>query len=391
MISFYNYFKKNIEMVKKGKFKLLSFLLESYLIYYKSINKNNKFIAFSILECDNFLRIIKPLNEFLLNKYMFYYSIQLNIPQKRKTIIIISFIGENKSNIDKFFNLIKEQINNIDKSVSFLKNRKLKRHFLHVLSNNIDGRANSMKQPKSLVLKYGDNLKFIQIHQINCDNLKNQMIPLHSLLKALKNFNQKGYMVFNVRTNNRQKIITNAYFLDIKHDVDSNAINIDKEINQLYNCELFKKSNLNISNIYRILWRVNVSDNFYPINHDAGIFFSLSHFNFKDISKFNTQFVKNLQLNKLDYYRLKPNLFFIEEKILFLILEDNNFKDIKKLLEHFFSQYFIFILILNQKEYRKLIESNEVGLLDNLKILNFKDFVMLDFLEMTKENLLKNT
>ncbi|MHA1349726.1 MAG: hypothetical protein ACTSPZ_02690 [Promethearchaeota archaeon] len=248
-----------------------------------------------------------------------------------------------------------------------------------------------MKQPKSLVLKYGDNIKIIQIHQINCDNLKYQMIPLHSLLKALKNFNQKGYMVFNVRTNNRQKIITNAYFLDIKHDVDSNAINIDKEINQLYNCELFKKSNLNISNIYRILWRVNVSDNFYPINHDAGIFFSLSHFNFKDISKFNTQFVKNLQLNKLDYYRLKPNLFFIEEKILFLILEDNNFKEIKKLLEHFFSQYFIFILILNQKEYRKLIESNEVGLLDNLKILNFKDFVMLDFLEMTKENLLKNT
>ena len=377
-------------MVKKGKFKLFSFLLESYLIYYKSINKNNKFIAFSILECDNFLRIVKPLNEFLLNKYMFYYSIQLNIPQKRKTIIIISFIGEKRSNIDKFFNLIKEQIYNIDKSVSFLKNRKLKRHFLHVLSNNLDGGANSMKKANSLVLKYGDNLKFIQIHQINCDNLKNQMIPLHSLLKALKNFNQKGYMVFNVRANNRQKIVTNAYFLDIKHDVASNPINIDKEINQLYSCELFKKSNPNISSIFRILWRVNVSDNFYPINNDVDIFFSLSHFNFQDISKFNTQFVKNLQLNKLDYYRLKPNLFFIEEKILFLILEDNNLKDIKKLLENFFSQYFIFILILNQKEYRKLIESNEVGLLDNLKILSFKDFIMLDFLELSKEKLLKN-
>ena len=378
-------------MVNKGKFKLFSFLLENYLIYYKSINKNNKLIAFSVLECDNFLRIIKVLNEFLLNKYIFYYSIQLNIPQKRKTIIIISFIGEKRSNIDKFFNLIKEQINNIDKSVLFLKNRKLKMHFLHILSNNVDGKANSMKQPKSLVLKYGDNLKFIQIHQINCDNLINQTIPLRSLLKALKNFNQKGYMIFNVRTNNRQKIVTNAYFLYIKHNVDSNVLNIDKEINQLYNCELFKKSNLNISNIYRILWRVNVSDNFYAINNDADIFFSVSHFNFQDISKFNTQFVKNLQLNKLDYYRLKPNLFFIEEKILFLILEDNNLKDIKKLLEHFFSQYFIFILILNQKEYRKLIDSNEVGLLDNLKILNFKDFVTLDFLELNRENLLKNT
>jgi len=377
-------------MVKKGKFKLFSFLLESYLIYYKSINKNNKLIAFSILECDNFLRIIKPLNEFLLNKYLLYYSIQLNIPQKRKTIIILSFIGDKRSNIDKFFNLIKEQINNLDKSVSFLKNRKLKRHFLHVLSNDIDGGANSMKQPNFLALKYGNNLKFIQIHQLNCDNLKNQMIPLQSLLKALKNLNQKGYMVFNVRTNNRQKIVTNAYFLDIRHDIDSNVINIDKEINQLYNCELFKISNLNISNIYRILWRVNVSDNYYAINNDADIFFSLSYFNFQDISKFNTQFVKNLLLNKVDYYRLKPNLFFIEEKILFLILEDNNLREIKKLLENFFSQYFIFILILNQKEYRKLIESNEVGLLDNLKILNFRDFVRLDFFELSKEKLLKN-
>ena len=140
--------------------------------------------------------------------------------------------------------MIKEQIDNIDKSVSFLKNRKLKRHFLHVLSNNIDGGANSMKQPNLLILKYGDSQKFIQIHQINCDNLKNQMIPLHSLLKALKNFNQKGYMIFNVKTNNHQKIATNAYFLGIKHDVELNVIDVDEEINQLYNCDLFKKSNL---------------------------------------------------------------------------------------------------------------------------------------------------
>jgi len=377
-------------MVKKGKFKLFSFLLENNLIYYKSINKNNKLIAFSILESDNFLRIIKPLNEFLLNKYLFYYSIQLNIPQKRKTTIIISFIGEDKSNIDKFFNLIKEQINNIDKSVSFLKSRKLKRHFLLVLSNNIDGGANSMKQPNSLVLKNGDRLKFIQTHQLNCDYLKNQMISLQSLLKALKNLNQKGYMIFNIRINNHQKIVSNAYFLDIKYELDSNSIEIDKEINQLYDCELFKKSNLNLSDIYRILWRINVSENFSVIDNDADIFFSLNYFNFQEISKFNIQFVKILRLNKINYYRLKPNLFLIEEKILFLILEDNNIKYIKKLLKNFFSKYFIFILILNQKEYRKLIESNEIGLLDNLKILSFKDFVTLDFMKLKKENLLKN-
>ena len=377
-------------MVKKGKFKLFSFLLENYLIYYKSINKNNKLIAFSLLESDNFLRIIKPLNEFLLNKYLFYYSIQLNIPQKRKAIIIISMIGENRSNIDKFFNLIKEKIYNIDKSVSFLKNRKLNRHFLHLLSNNIDGGANSMKRPDFLVLKNGANRKFIQIHQINCDHIKNQMISLHSLQRALKNLNQKGYMVFNIRNDNRQKIITNAYFLGIKHEVNSEFTDLDREINQLYNCELFNKTNLSISNIYRILWRSNVSDNFFTLDDDADIFFSLTYFNFQDISKFNSQFVKMLELNQLEYYRLNPNLFFIEEQSLFLVLVDSNLKKIKKLLENFFSRYFIFILILNQKEYRKIVESNEISLLENLKILSFKDFAMFDFLKLNKEFLLKN-
>ena len=377
-------------MVKKGKFKLFSFLLENYLIYYKSINKNNKLIAFSLLESDNFLRIIKPLNEFLLNKYLFYYSIQLNIPQKRKAIIIISIIGENRSNIDKFFNLIKEKIYNIDKSVSFLKNRKLNRHFLHLLSNNIDGGANSMKRPDFLVLKNGANQKFIQIHQINCDHIKNQMISLHSLQRALKNLNQKGYMVFNIRNDNRQKIITNAYFLGIKHEVNSEFTDLDREINQLYNCELFNKTNLSISNIYRILWRSNVSDNFFTLDDDADIFFSLTYFNFQDISKFNSQFVKMLELNQLEYYRLNPNLFFIEEQSLFLVLVDSNLKKIKKLLENFFSRYFIFILILNQKEYRKIVESNEISLLENLKILSFKDFAMFDFLKLNKEFLLKN-
>ncbi|MBY9019771.1 MAG: hypothetical protein KGD67_01850 [Candidatus Lokiarchaeota archaeon] len=247
-----------------------------------------------------------------------------------------------------------------------------------------------MKRPDFLVLKNGANQKFIQIHQINCDHIKNQMISLHSLQRALKNLNQKGYMVFNIRNDNRQKIITNAYFLGIKHEINSEFTDLDREINQLYNCELFNKTNLSISNIYRILWRSNVSDNFFTLDDDADIFFSLTYFNFQDISKFNSQFVKMLELNQLEYYRLNPNLFFIEEQSLFLVLVDSNLKKIKKLLENFFSRYFIFILILNQKEYRKIVESNEISLLENLKILSFKDFAMFDFLKLNKEFLLKN-
>jgi hypothetical protein len=376
-------------MVKKGKFKLFSFLIEKYLIYYKSLNKNNKLIAFSILEINNLLQILPFLNEFLLNNFLFYYSIQINVPNSRKIIIVLTFISNDKSKIDKFFNLVFQKIKEYNKSISFFKNHKLERHFFQILSNKLNIDMETLKMGDSLTLKQGEKLQFLDFYEINCDFMLDQKVSLHNLIKALNNFNHKGYVIFNFKTKTSEEIISNSYFIDVTKTKDYLPLNIEEEINTLFNCEVLKKSVPHINRLNCILWRTNFSDKFYDITKDSDLFLSLSQYNFHDLSKFSVQFEKVLRLNQVDFHRLKPNLFFIEDKILFLILEYFNPVEIKNILEKFYSKYYVFILILNMEEYNNLINSNEINLMDNIKILNFKDFIKLNINELKHETLLE--
>ena len=378
-------------MVRKGKFKLFSFLIEKHLIYYKSLNKNNKLVAFSILEINNLLKILPTLNDFLLKKFLFYYSVQINVPKNRRKTILLTFIGNDKSRIDKFFNLIMQKIRENDKSIKFLKNHNLKRQYFHILSDKINNDINTLKLGDSLILKQGDNVQFLHFYEINCDLMQNEKVSLHNLLKALNNFNQKGYLIFNIKAINSENIVSNAYFIDIRYEKDRKSLDIEEEINSLFKCELFKKSVINLNRLYCILWRANLSEIFYNLTQDADIFLSLSQYNFQNLSKFSIQFDKALCLNQIEFHTLKPNLFFIEDKILFLIQKVYNPIEISRILEKFLSKYYIFILILNMDEYKKLIQSNNIRLMENIKTLNFKEFIKFNISNMKNEYILKNS
>ena len=378
-------------MVRKGKFKLFSFLIEKHLIYYKSLNKNNKLVAFSILEINNLLKIIPILNDFLLNKFLFYYSVQIKVPKNRRKTILLTFIGNDKSRIDKFFNLIMQKIRENDKSIKFLKNHNLKRQYFHILSDKINNDINTLKLGDSLILKQGDNVQFLHFYEINCDLMQNEKVSLHNLLKALNNFNQKGYLIFNIKAINSENIVSNAYFIDIRYEKDRKSLDIEEEINSLFKCELFKKSVINLNRLYCILWRANLSEIFYNLTQDADIFLSLSQYNFQNLSKFSIQFDKALCLNQIEFHTLKPNLFFIEDKILFLIQKVYNPIEISRILEKFLSKYYIFILILNMDEYKKLIQSNNIRLMENIKTLNYKEFIKFNISNMKNEYILKNS
>ncbi len=378
-------------MVKKGKFKLLSFLIENQLIYYKSLNKNKKLLAFSIIETKTLLKIIPILNNFLKKRFLLYYSIQINIPKKRRKIILLNFIGNDKNRIIKFFSLINQQISECDKSVKFLKNRYLKRQFLYIISNKINVDINTMKLGDSLILKHDEEMQFLHFYQINCPFIKNKNVSLHNLLKLLNNFNRKGFLIFNIKVNNKEELIYHAYFIDIKCEQKNNSLDVEKEVNSLFKCELFKNVELNLKSLYCILWRTNISEIYYTLENGVNLFLSLSQFNFQKLSKFNTQFEKALQLNQINFHRINQNLLLIEDKILFLIFKDFHREDILRLLEKFYSRYFVIILILSQDEYKKLLDVNKIKFLENLKTLNYMDFVKLDFSVLKNEYVLKNS
>ena len=378
-------------MVKKGKFKLLSFLIENQLIYYKSLNKNKKLVAFSIIETNSLLKIIPILNDFLKKRFLLYYSIQINIPKKRRKLIILNFIGNDKNRIVKFFSLIYQQISECGKSAKFLKKRYLKRQFLHVISNKINVDINTMKLGDSLVLKHDENMQFLHFYQIYCPFIENKSVSLHNLLKLLNNFNQKGFLIFNIKVNNKEELIYHAYFIDIKYEQKNYSLDIEKEVNSLFNCELFKNLELNLKLLYCILWRTNISEIYYNLENGVNLFLSLSQFNFQKLSKFNTQFEKALQLNQINFHRLNRNLLLIEDKILFLIFKDFHHEDILRLLEKFYSRYFVVILVLNQDEYKKLLDVSKIKFLENLKTLNCMDFVKFNFSVLKNEYVLKNS
>jgi len=376
---------------KKGKFKLLSFLIENQLIYYKSLNKNKKLLAFSIIDTNSLLKIIPILNDFLKKRFLLYYSIQINIPKKRRKLILLNFIGNDKNKIVKFFSLIYQQISECDKSAKFLKNRYLKREFLHIISNKINVDINTMNLGDSLILKHDEDLQFLHFHQINCSFIENKSVSLHNLIKLLNDFNQKGFLIFNIKINYKEELIYHAYFIDIKYEQNNNSLDIEKEVNSLFKCELFKNVELNLKNLYCILWRTNISEIYYNLENGVNLFLSLSQFNFQKLSKFNTQFEKALLLNQINFHRLNQNLLLIEDKILFLIFKDFHREDILNLLEKFYSRYFIIILILSQNEYKKLLDINKIKFLDNLKTLNYMDFVKLNFSVLKNEYVLKNS
>ncbi len=64
-------------MVKKGKYKLFSYLIENSLIYYKSIRENNKVISFAILESQNYKPIDYMLDD-LLKKWNYSFLLDSN-------------------------------------------------------------------------------------------------------------------------------------------------------------------------------------------------------------------------------------------------------------------------------------------------------------------------
>ena len=77
-------------MIRKGKFKLFSYIVEDFLIFYKSINRNKKIISFSILESEDFFPLITILNNFLKQRFLNYYSIQISTTKRNKKLFFLN-------------------------------------------------------------------------------------------------------------------------------------------------------------------------------------------------------------------------------------------------------------------------------------------------------------
>ncbi|MHA1660410.1 MAG: hypothetical protein ACTSUT_14960 [Promethearchaeota archaeon] len=161
-------------------------------------------------------------------------------------------------------------------------------------------------------------------------------------------------------------------------------MNIETEMNNFFNYHLLKKQNVDLKVIPPFLWRSHIYNNFFLFKDVLDLFLIKNQYSLHD-------FENKLLKNQIEYKRLNKNLIFIEQHFLFLQLQILNLKVILDIIKKYYSRFFIYILILNEKDYIKLLKIDKISLLKNIKILNPDNFFNFDINVFKKNLLLENT
>ena len=365
-------------MTKKGKFQLLSYLVNEYLIYYKSLNKSKKLVAFAMFETVNINPIITVLNKFLRERYIQYYTIQLNMLEHIRYTFILNFEEVKRESIIKAFKDVYKKVVEENNTIRFLKSSNLERKFLEPIIKKVNSKVSIMKKGESLLLLNNKNSLLLDFYSIDFDLLENKDSFVNNFIKIINNFEREGYLIFNFKIDNNDEIEIYPYFVEniIKK---KELMDIDKHINIFFNSNVLKKQNLKIREISNYLWRLTIFSEHFPLRHLNSLFTAKNQTDLTNLLRFNKEFEQNLLNNQIDYIRLSKNLIFIEEKYLILVLLKLNSEYIQKIIEKYHSKYCIYITILSKEELEKLIHISNFKSLNNIQVLNSDEIINLNF------------
>ena len=377
-------------MGKKGKYRLLSYLVDEHLIFYKNLINPKKFIAFTFIEVKKFYPLISILSKFLIEKYIKYFSIQLNTRDKNKKIVVINFEDIEKDRITKSFNIVYETLNKDGILIKFLRNNDLEKEFLAILLNGFESNIHISKNSDSILIKDNKNPRRLDFYRINLERIDEKTSFIYCFLNIINNYNRSGFLIFHIKVDSSDNIKILSYFVEeskLYEDVNS----IEKNVNPFFNIVLLEKLKINIKDLFKFLWRLGISDNFYLLEDLKDLFLSEDQNTLSELMSFNSKFELNLLNNQIEFKRLSKHLIFIEQWCIFLVLTLLDSNLISKIIEHYHSKYFIYILILNEKEYDKLFEIKELKLLKKIKIMHPDEFSTFNFKTLKNSSYLENS
>jgi len=378
-------------MVRKGKFKLFSYIVDDFLIFYKSINRTKKIISFSILESEDFFPLITILNNFLKQRFINYYSIQMSTTKRNKKLFFLNFEDKTKDRIIKVFNLIYQKLNPFKNKIQFLVKDQLETTFLNIIFKNFSSNINGLKVSESLLIKDEDDSQYIDIYNINLNNIDKKNVFFLNFINLLTKLNRNGHLIINFRRVFDDKIQFSTSFMDVRKEL-KDLIRFETEINDFFNYDIIKRKKIGFNKIFLLLWRYGSTDYFYEFSNYSDLFLgSKNSSDFKNITKFNIQFEHNLVNKEIKFKRLNQNLLFINQHTLFYTAPNLDYKAILTILKKYYSKYFLYFLILNEFEYSKLLEINGITMLDNVKLLSLNEFSHFNFKVFKNNHVLKNT
>jgi hypothetical protein len=356
-------------MVKKGKYQLLSYLVDEELIFYKSLNRNKKLVAFAIFETSSFNPLITNLNELLKKRILHYYSVQLNTFEKNRNLILLNFEESKKENALKTFNGIHQNLMENNTNITFLKNSQLEKAFLEPILKDLNSRVSLWKKSESIQVSNNINSFNLNFYKMNLNKLENKDGFIENFLKISETFNRKGFLILNFKLDYNDEIKISTYFSEFIYKNDD-IFNTEKNYNDFFNSNFLNKQEIKIKEIFNCLWRLGISNGHSPLKNLNQLFMKKNQNGISKLINFNNQFEQNLLEKRFDFIRLSKNLVLIKQKHLFLVFPKLESKILQRIIKKYKSKYIIHILILNKIEYKKLVDISHVKSLNNIQILN---------------------
>lgn len=375
-------------MIKKGKYKLLSYFVEKNLIYYKSISKNKKIVAFAMFETKLYEPIISILNGFLRKRFIRYYSIRINTSKKNNKEILLNFVDAKKERIIQFFNVIQKCLLEINTPINFLEKEKLEKRFIALIFKELNSNVRIKRDPNSLLIINDEGSKLLDFYKINLNNIENQNSFINSFISLIAGFNKMGSITFSFKVGYEEEINFTSYFVSVNENMED-SFNIEKAVNEFFNYNALKRHNVKIKGIFNYVWRLGISNDFFMLKFFYNLFLVKNQCSLKDLLLFNSQFEQNLVTNQIKFVRINNNLLFIEQYFIFLVLIYFDENLILKIVKKYCSKYYIYILILNNLEYKELLEIDNIKLIKNIKILNPDEINKFDYKEFKNQVKLK--
>ncbi len=365
-------------MLKKGKFKLLSYLIEEYLIFYKSQSKNKKLIAFAIIEIKTFNSLLSILKEFLKKQLITYFAFQLDVYGKNNKEVILNFEDSKKEQILKIFNIIQQKFKEHKIQHQFLSNKVLETRFMSILLEEKNSNVSVLNKSNSLFITNKKEEKLLDFYKLNLHLVETKNSFINSFLNLINSFKRKGYLFFNFKLGSENDIKIASCFVDLR-EFNETRFELKKGVNEFFNIELLEQETMKIKNIFNCLWRLGITDEVLTLENSENLFINDLNNTNSDFLQFINLFEEKLLKNDIKFLKLSKNLFFIDQQFVFLILNKLNSDFIYRIIENYHSKYRIYITILHESDYYQLLGIKSITQIEKIKILHPNEIQNLNY------------
>jgi len=370
-------FKVFYEMLKKGKFKLFSYIIEDFLIYFQAQNRKDKLLGFSIFSIKSYEKIIVYLNNWLKKGFINYYSIQFDFLETFRIYIILNFVSKKKSEILKFFNLIFLEIEKMNLNTQFFKNEELEKIFFGILMNS-KYKIKLDKNKYTFHLYDGNNM-VLRFYKVNL-KAENKII-LSNFLKLLQDLRRKGILIINNKIDNLKTMELSSFYIDVlKENNESGSTDLVNEVNNFFDLTIINKPRLKLYEISYMLLR------YWPFKQIIELQLQTENTSYvienNNLIEYNNKLVSFLIKNKLRFQRINQNITFINKMLIFIIFDKINFQLLERVLNKYYKKYSIYLLILDDLEFENMKKNEVIKKLSKLRIISRREFDKIDNLPL---------